>query len=104
MPTAETPAPAEFVSVPMRVTAMQWNPGDLRAAGAMVGWLMGNDVSFHHPSGSGATTTLHLAGDFKPIHPGGWVVATRRDDRVIWSTLTDADFKAHFARPGEVRG
>jgi hypothetical protein len=104
MPTAETPAPAEFVSVPVRVTAMQWNPADILAAGVMVGWLMRHDVPFTHPSGSGATTTLHLAGDFKPLQPGGWVVAAPKNGKTIWSTLTNREFKDHFARPGEIRG
>jgi hypothetical protein len=56
------------------VQAWQWNPGNLAAAGEIVGFLMMGGVEFHHPSGTGETTTLAIGKDEMVIQPGEWIV------------------------------
>lgn len=88
-----TPGPTRYVSKPTVVEAMQWNPGDLVQAGVVIGWLMANSVSFHHPSGHGETTTIHLAGDYRPLAPGGWIF--RREDGRFY-TKPDDEFRQMY--------
>lgn len=67
--------PQRYRKRPVVIEAMRWMPGDLGAAGAMVGWLMGR-ADFHHPSGSGGTTTLAirtLEGEML-AQPGDWII------------------------------
>lgn len=68
--------PQQFRKKPAVISAMQWDPGDFAATGVLVGWLMGAGVDFHHPSGSGAATTLAirtLEGDML-AQPGDWII------------------------------
>jgi hypothetical protein len=70
----------------VQVEAWQWNPGDLQAAGFLVGILVGNGVEFGHPSGEGDTTTLAIAtanGIEMPAYPGDWIV--RGVDGNFWA-------------------
>lgn len=54
------------------IEAMQWQPGDLAAAGMLVGWLLRSGVQFNHPSGEGETTTLAIKGQPLAL-PGDWI-------------------------------
>lgn len=61
---------------PVVISAMQWQPGDLAAAGELVGWLMAAGCDFHHPSGGGDSTTLAirtLEGEML-AQPGDWII------------------------------
>lgn len=90
-----TPAvgPALFVSKPVQVQAMQWWPGDLALAGAMVGWLLvEHRLPITHPSGTGDTTTLLLGEDYDLLEPGGWVFI--RDG--VFFTLDDESFRSMY--------
>jgi hypothetical protein len=61
---------------PVVIEAMRWEPGDLAAAGEVVGWLMAHGADFHHPSGLGPTTTLAirtLEGEMT-ADPGDWII------------------------------
>src|ERR1019366_877115 len=61
---------------PIVIEAWQWNPGDLAAAGAVVGVLLASGADFHHPSGDGETTTLAIAtleGEML-AKPGDWII------------------------------
>lgn len=56
--------------------AFVWQPGDLAAAGPVIGYLLAKGADFDHPSGTGATTTLRLHtpdGDLL-AQPGDWLV------------------------------
>ncbi len=95
MPKQEI-GPRTFVRRPLPVEAMQWQPGDPAAVGAMMGWLMAHDVHYRHPSGTGADTTIMLAGDFRPTQPGGWVMRLPNGQ---FYTRTDEQFRAEFMEP-----
>lgn len=59
------------------VEAWQWIPGDMTAAGAIIGTLMAKGVPFHHPSGAGSNTTLRLGTrreDGPLARPGDWLI------------------------------
>lgn len=88
--------PGRYVSVPVRVEAMQWQPGDLLQAGMMIDWLMvWNNLPISHPSGIGDTTTLLIGvGDYEPLEPGGWVV--RRAG--MFFTLDDEVFRSMYEK------
>ncbi len=64
------------------VEAARWTPADPIAAGTCIGWLMADGVDFHHPDGSGATTTLTIRGangrPARTAQPGDWIVRKRR--------------------------
>ncbi|MFF9158353.1 hypothetical protein ACF1AB_39705 [Streptomyces sp. NPDC014846] len=67
--------------------AFCWQPGNLAAAGALVGYLMANGTAFDHPSGTGATTLLRLrlpGGDLL-AQPGQWLVHADGDH---WQVVT----------------
>ncbi|MFF1678340.1 hypothetical protein ACFVYG_20160 [Streptomyces sp. NPDC058256] len=71
--------------------ALQWKPGDLGAAGLLLGTLMAEGIDFRHPSGMGATTTLLLhtgRGDLL-AEPGNWLVSA---DRGNWQVLDTCPF------------
>ncbi|MFF7953657.1 hypothetical protein [Streptomyces griseorubiginosus] len=56
--------------------AFVWQPGDLEAAGELIGFLRTKGADFDHPSGTGDTTTLRLrlpGGDLL-VRPGEWLV------------------------------
>jgi hypothetical protein len=63
------------------VEAIRWNPSDPIAAGTCIGWLMSAGADFHHPDGTGGTTTLTIRGvDGRPdrtAQPGDWIVRKR---------------------------
>ncbi|MFI9771891.1 hypothetical protein ACIHJG_34255 [Streptomyces sp. NPDC052415] len=67
--------------------AFVWQPGDLAAAGKLIGYLMANAADFDHPSGMGATTTLrlHLPGGDLLARPGEWLVHADSDH---WQVLS----------------
>jgi hypothetical protein len=85
----KTVGPQDFVLQPEPHEAMQWNPGDPEAVGAMIGWLAAYGVRYNHPSGTGPDTTIMLAGDFGPIVPGGWIVRRKRDNRFFSRTAEE---------------
>ncbi len=61
---------------PLVIDAWQWLPGNLEAAGRLVGELLAAGADFHHPSGLGETTTLvirTLEGEMV-AQPGDWVI------------------------------
>jgi hypothetical protein len=61
---------------PVVIDAWRWNPGDLEAAGEVVGTLLADGVDFRHPTGMGATTTLALPtleGEMV-AQPGDWII------------------------------
>lgn len=66
----------KFRKKPVIIDAKRWDPSDLGNAGTVVGWLMGHGCDFHHPSGSGGTTTLAirtLEGEML-AQPGDWII------------------------------
>lgn len=94
--------PQQFTSRPFDVTAMQWTPGDLAAAGATVGWLMATGVEFSHPSGSDATTTLRIHGDGRHVaQPGDWIVHNPGQGRTF--ALPAEAFTAAYVPAAESR-
>ncbi|MFJ5951384.1 hypothetical protein [Streptomyces noursei] len=67
----------------------QWQPANLEATGRVIGTLMWDGIDFHHPSGTGATTTLlirTLQGDLL-AEPGHWLVRT---DVNTWQVTSDS--------------
>lgn len=92
--------PRRYLSKPTAVDAMQWNPGFPGQTGAMVGWLLASGQGFTHPSGEGATTTIHLDGDYRPLEPGGWVLE-REDGRFY--TMSDQQFRDLYDVDGSTR-
>lgn len=88
--------PGRYLSKPVEVQAMQWNPGDLAQAGILIGWLLSHDVPFHHPSGTGGSTTLQLVGDLSPIDPGGWVYRRSEGQLHRFYTLSDQEFHDRY--------
>lgn len=83
------------------VEAIRWNPADLATAGMCVGWLMSSGVDFHHPDGSGPTTTLAIRGvngrPDRTAQPGDWIVRKRRPlAGHAFAVVTDATFTAAF--------
>lgn len=84
----------KYRSKPLTVEAWQWIPGDMAAAGAVVGTLMGHGIPFCHPSGLGPTTTLQLGeGDSGPLaQPGDWLI--RANDR--WGIVEATDFAGRY--------
>ncbi|MFD5814377.1 hypothetical protein [Streptomyces sp. NPDC127038] len=80
---------------PIEIAALQWNPGSMIDAGAIVGTLLGNGVRFRHPSGMGETTTLLLdtpEGE-QLAQPGDWIVRPASGD---WAVLAAADFAERY--------
>ena len=61
---------------PVEVHAWQWIPGDLAAAGELVGVLFAAGVFVGHPAGMGSTTTLaiHTLEGTMTAQPGDWVI------------------------------
>lgn len=107
MPRVTFPRPQACQRRPESVTALQWQPGDLGAAGTMVGWLMHDGVDFRHPSGAGETTTLMIRQDSSGpvlVHPGWWVIRQERDGKATYSTLDPKDFIAEYGTTGMPRG
>lgn len=67
---------ARYRKRPVVIEAAQWLPGDLVAAGRVIGWLMAHNVDFFHETGRGKTTTIEIrtlegvmTGD-----PGDWII------------------------------
>ncbi len=61
---------------PVVIDAWQWLPGDLAAAGIVVGQLLAAGIDFRHPDGMGKTTTLAIAtpeGEMT-AQPGDWII------------------------------
>jgi hypothetical protein len=83
------------------VDALRWEPGDLAAAGFMVGWLRGCGAEFHHPGGTGGTTTLAIRGADGTEHvaqPGDYVGALNGSGG--WGVFAGADVDAALAESG----
>jgi len=83
------------------VEAIRWNPADPVAAGTCIGWLMSAGVDFHHPDGSGATTTLTIRGvngrPDRTAQPGDWIVRRwRMFTGAAFAVVTDDVFGAAF--------
>ena len=76
-PELPTPAaPTRWRKKPVVIDAWQWNPGDLLAAGTLVGVLLAAGADFHHPDGMGDATTLAirtLEGEML-AQPGDWII------------------------------
>jgi hypothetical protein len=71
-----TPTPQRYRKRPVVVEAIQWRPDQYPDVGVTIGWLMANGVDFHHPSGTGDTTTLAirtLEGEMV-AQPGDWII------------------------------
>lgn len=70
--------PMRYEGRPVR--AMQWQPGDVTAAGPLIGWMWAVGLQPSHPCGTGETTSLKLTGDEARLTgqaeggPGSWVV------------------------------
>jgi hypothetical protein len=71
------------------IEAWQWRPGDLLAAGEMVGLLLASGADFHHPSGMGDTTTLaiHTLEGEMLAQPGDWIARGLRGE--FWVIRAD---------------
>lgn len=70
--------------------ALVWQPGDLSAAGPVIGYLLAKGANFDHPSGTGATTTLRLRtpdGDLL-ARPGEWLVHADGADGDHWQVVS----------------
>ncbi|MEU6340245.1 hypothetical protein ABZ883_04750 [Streptomyces sp. NPDC046977] len=76
---------------PRPVDAWQWIPGDLAAAGTVVGTLLATDVDFHHPSGSGPTTTLQIGTQV--AQPNDWIVRSMTGE---WTIVPAAEFALDY--------
>ena len=64
------------------LVAQRWQPDDLMAAGAVVGWLMGHKTEFDHPDGQGGTTLLRIWTSYGTVltaRPGDWIVKGLKD-------------------------
>ncbi|WP_405968957.1 hypothetical protein OG613_49005 (plasmid) [Streptomyces sp. NBC_00015] len=73
--------------------AFPWQPGDLVAAGKLIGFLMAQGAVFDHPSGTGATTTLRLRIPDGSLlaRPGEWLVHAEGDHWQVVSAHTIAN-------------
>jgi len=83
------------------VEAIRWNPTDPVAAGTCIGWLMAAGADFHHPDGSGATTTLTIRGvngrPDRTARPGDWIARKRRPlTGTAFAVVTDDVFAGAF--------
>jgi hypothetical protein len=79
-PAALAPLPPKWTGKyrkkPVVIQAVRWTPADLVHAGEMIGWLLGNGAQFHHPSGTGDSTTLAiqtLEGEMT-AQSGDWII------------------------------
>jgi hypothetical protein len=83
------------------VEAIRWTPSDQAAAGTCIGWLMSAGADFHHPDGSGETTTLTIRGvngrPDRTARPGDWIVRKwRLLAGVSFAVVTDDVLSAAF--------
>jgi hypothetical protein len=82
------------------VEAIRWNPADAIAAGTCIGWLMSAGADFHHPDGSGGTTTLAIRGvnsrPDKTAQPGDWIARKRRTFGSVFAVVADSVFGGAF--------
>ncbi|MFI1701428.1 hypothetical protein ACH419_36485 [Streptomyces bobili] len=73
--------------------AFPWQPGDLAAAGQLIGYLMAQGADFDHPTGTGGTTTLRLRipDGVLLARPGEWLVHSDSGDWQVVSAHTFAN-------------
>jgi hypothetical protein len=67
---------ARFRKKPVEIEARQWLPGDMEAAGDLIGWLMAAGARHEIVRGLGASCVLSiltLEGEME-ASPGDWII------------------------------